>query len=162
MSRARRGDRPDPAVPRDRFEDWAAERVARLLVEAGIAVVDVTSLRVRPAGEAHEWIADTITHGMVILRDAALGYAAAYGNLSHEYLAELAGTIRLARGRPPGIADITDDDRLRETIADMDRSGFVVRRATLAAHAGYSESALRNYLRRTNRTLGQLLAQLRS
>lgn len=90
------GARPSREALEARFEAWAADRVARMLIEARID--DLVALRVRPVDGSHEWIADSASSGTVVLgRTPILDFAVAYGDLAADYLREFAP---LGPGRP--------------------------------------------------------------
>lgn len=140
----------------------AADRVAQLVIAAGIGPDDVVNVRVRRRDDDHEWIVDTRSgEAIVVGRTPIVDHAIAYGTISDEYLRELAGRVRLRRGRRPGLTSIPGDDALRAALADMDRVATRVTRATLAVQAGYTIDEMRGYLASTNRSFADLLRDLR-
>jgi hypothetical protein len=95
--------------------------------------------------------------------EAGLGYAEVSdvlllaGDQTAQWAVRALYDVLPTLGRPPGLTDFRDEDRLAETTRAMVRDRVRITRATLAAQLGITESALRGYLKSTGRSVEQIV-----
>lgn len=115
-----------------RFEDWAADRIAGLLADAGLADDLLLGVQLRQVDGSHEVIADTALRGRIVVgRLPLLEFAVAYGDISDEYLRELADGVHLRWGRPS-----ERDERTRAIVEAIRAAGPGATRDAIAAALG--------------------------
>jgi hypothetical protein len=161
--RERKGTAASAGEVQRRFIAYLGEQFAKLLAESDVTDFLPLSGSTRLLADRVELRVVSATRGLVVIGTIPdIDIARRFGDIALGYVQELAGSVPLQRGRPPGITDITDDQRLCETIAGMHRDGARVTRETVAARAGYTDSAVKGYLKVTNRTFAELATGCRT